>query len=119
VRTRIPSLRLFSTIFLIPTLFTACVNPNAVGVQDYGTIVGRVYDAQTNQPLNNVIVSVGSLITAHSGPDGSFSLTQVPTGQQTITIYAPPGYLSPAPVSAEVQKDQTTAVPAIGITPAS
>jgi uncharacterized membrane protein len=98
-------------------LVTACANPNAIGVQDNGTIVGRVYDARTNQPLNGAIVSVGSLTTAHSGPDGSFTLTQVPTGEQTLIVYALPGYLAPAPVQVLVQSNQTTAAPPIGLTP--
>jgi len=98
-------------------LVTACANPNAVGVQDYGTVVGRVFDARTNQPLNGVIVSVGSLTTGHSGPDGSFTLTQVPTGEQTITVYALPGYLTPAPVQVLVQSNQTAAAPPIGLSP--
>jgi hypothetical protein len=103
---------------LVLPLFNACANPNAIGVQDYGTIVGRVYDARTDQPLNDVIVSVGSLTTGHTGPDGSFTLTQVPAGTQTVTVYAPPGYLPPAPVQATVQSNQTVAVPALGLTPA-
>ena len=103
---------------MMPALVvTACANPNAIGVQDSGTVVGRVYDARTNQPLNGVIVSVGSLTTGHSGPDGSFSLAQVPTGEQTLTVYALPGYLTPAPVQILVQSNQTTAAPPIGLTP--
>lgn len=88
-------------------------------MQDYGTLVGRVYDAQTRQPLNQVIVSVGSLVTGRSGPDGAFTLTRVPSGTQSLTVYGPPSYLSPPPVTVEVENGQTTVVPAIGIAPSS
>jgi hypothetical protein len=111
-------IRLVAGIMLL-SLLTACKTPNGIGVQDTGALVGRVYDARTSQPLNNVIVSVGSLLTAHSSPDGSFTISKVPTGDQTLTVYAPPGYLSPPPVPVSIQKGQTTPVPAIGLTPAS
>jgi hypothetical protein len=112
--------RFFALACATPLLFlTACVNPNAIGVQDAGTIIGRVYDARSNLPLNDVVVSVGSLTTAHSGPDGSFTLTQVPAGEQTLIIYPPGGYLAPPPTQVTVEANQTVSAPAVGLTPTS
>lgn len=68
-----------------------CSNPNAVGVQQYGTIVGRILDATTNRPVASVLVSVGSLYTAYSDPNGAFTLSNIPIGHQEVTASAP-GY---------------------------
>lgn len=66
-------------------------NPNAIGVQQYGTVVGRVLDATNNQPVPNALVAVGSIYTGYSDPKGAFSLSQIPIGEQTLTASAP-GY---------------------------
>ena len=63
--------------------------PHVVGVQDYGSITGRVLDATTNLPIPDALVSVGSLYTASSDAKGAFELTHVPIGQQTVTVRAP------------------------------
>lgn len=68
-----------------------CSNPNAVGVQQYGTIVGRILDATNNRPVSGVLVSVGSLFTATSDPNGAFTLSNIPIGHQEVTASAP-GY---------------------------
>jgi carboxypeptidase family protein len=68
-----------------------CSNPNAVGVQQYGTIVGRILDATNNRPVGNVLVSVGSIYTAYSDPTGAFTLSNIPIGHQQVTASAP-GY---------------------------
>jgi len=65
--------------------------PNIVGVQDYGSVTGRVLDATTNLPLANAIVSVGSLYTTSTDPKGAFTLPRVPVGQQQV-IARVPGY---------------------------
>ncbi len=58
-------------------------DPNDIGVQDYGSIQGNTID-QKGRPLGGVIVSVGSLATIRSNPDGSFLLPHVPTGEQAV-----------------------------------
>ncbi len=63
--------------------------PHVVGVQDYGSITGRILDATTNLPIPDVLVSVGSLYTASTDAKGAFVLSHVPIGQQTVTIRAP------------------------------
>jgi hypothetical protein len=68
-----------------------CSNPNAVGVQQYGTIVGRILDATNNRPVGSVLVSVGAIYTAYSDPNGAFTLSNIPIGHQDVTASAP-GY---------------------------
>uniref|UniRef100_E6PI62 Carboxypeptidase-like regulatory domain-containing protein n=1 Tax=mine drainage metagenome TaxID=410659 RepID=E6PI62_9ZZZZ len=65
--------------------------PNVVGVQSYGTVVGRVLDATTNLPIPEALVSVGSLYTATADKKGGFVLTGVPIGNQVVQVHAP-GY---------------------------
>ena len=65
--------------------------PNVVGVQSYGTVVGRVLDATTNRPIPEALVSVGSLYTATADKAGAFVLAGVPIGNQVVQVHAP-GY---------------------------
>lgn len=66
-----------------------CSNPNAIGVQEYGTITGRVLNASNNRPVANALVSVGSLYTGYSSPDGAFTLSGIPIGEQDVTATGP------------------------------
>jgi hypothetical protein len=75
----------------VAALLGGCLDPNDIGIQDYGSVNGRVIDAKTNAPVNGAIVSVGSLEVQHTVSDGSFLLDHVPTGTQTLLIQAP-GY---------------------------
>jgi hypothetical protein len=72
-------------------LLGGCQDPNFIGVQDYGSVNGRVIDAKTKIPVNGAIVSVGSLEVQHTVSDGTFLLDHVPTGTQTLLVQAP-GY---------------------------
>ncbi|MGP6158480.1 MAG: carboxypeptidase regulatory-like domain-containing protein [Vulcanimicrobiaceae bacterium] len=81
-----------------------CIDPNYIGVQDYGSVNGRVIDAKTRAPLNGAIVSVGSLEVQHTVSDGSFLLNHVPAGAQTLLVQAP-GYRT-ASVQIEILKGQ-------------
>lgn len=78
-------------VLLLGAYGGGCSNPNANGVQQYGTVVGRVLDATNNQPVAAALVNVGSLYVGYSGPDGAFTLTQIPIGHQVVTATAP-GY---------------------------
>ncbi len=90
-------------------LLAACADPNAIGVQDYGYIQGRVLSSATHQPIVGtggnapLIASAGS--TAIADPNGGFQV-RVPVGYQTYTVSAP-GYGTYSQQVA-VQKDQTT-----------
>ncbi len=88
-----------------------------VGVQDYGSITGRVIDAYTNQPVGGALVSVGSLFTAYADPQGAFTLTGIPTGTQTVTARSP-GYAA-GTQDILVRKDKTVSVDYIKITPSA
>ncbi len=81
-----------------------CSQPHVVGVQDYGSVTGRILDATTNQPLANALVSVGSLYTASSDGMGAFEIARVPIGQQIVTVRAPAYATIDIPVT--VTKDQ-------------
>jgi hypothetical protein len=86
-----------------------------VGVQDYGTVTGRVIDAATNKPLAGALVSVGSLYTAYADAQGAFTIPTIPTGEQTVTARAP-GYFTDS-VVATIHKDQTTSVDYVRLSP--
>jgi hypothetical protein len=92
-----------------------CSNPNAVGVQQYGTIVGRILDATNNRPVGNVLVSVGSIYTAYSDPTGAFTLSNIPIGHQQVTASAP-GY-ERNNATAMVHQNETTSIGYLRIMP--
>ena len=91
-----------------------CSDPNNIGVQDYGSITGRVVDLKTNLPISNATVAVGSLVTGSTDPQGGFLLTKVPAGTQPLTVSAA-GYTT-LDLNAKVKKDQTTQVDYIKLT---
>jgi hypothetical protein len=101
-------------------VLSGCVNPNAIGVQDFGVLVGRVYNVKTLAPVGYGIVSVGSTCTARLAPDGSFRLggtgTCVPVGNQALAITAD-GYSQSAPIQVVVGKGENPALAPIGLTP--
>jgi hypothetical protein len=84
-----------------------CSN-GVVGVQDYGSVTGRVIDGTTNQPIGNALVSVGSLYTAYADSQGAFTLATIPAGPQNVTARAP-GYITNF-VKTRVKKDTTASV---------
>lgn len=92
-----------------------CSNPNAVGVQQYGTIVGRILDATTNRPVANALVSVGSIYTAYSDPTGAFTLSNIPIGHQDVTA-GMAGYERNS-IGAAVHENQTTNIGYLRIMP--
>jgi carboxypeptidase family protein len=89
--------------------------PNVVGVQDYGQVTGRVLDAMTNRPIPSALVSVGSLYTTTADPNGAFTLTKVPVGDQTVTARAP-GY-NYATGDTTVVKDQAVSIGYVRLVP--
>ena len=50
-----------------------------------GTVIGKVVDALTNQPLGGVSV-ISSQLSATTTDTGAFTLSNVPSGNQTITF---------------------------------
>jgi len=92
-----------------------CSNPNGIGVQDYGSVTGRVIDAKTNQPINSALVAVGSTVTATTDGQGAFTLIHVPSGTQTVTVSAA-GYTTSTQTTS-IKKDQTAQLDYIKLTP--
>ncbi len=88
--------------------------PNVVGVQDYGSVTGRVLDAMTNRPIPNALVSVGSLYAGHADVNGAFTLRTV-AGDQTVTARAP-GYAT-STADTTINKDATVSVGYIRLVP--
>jgi hypothetical protein len=81
--------------------------PNVVGVQDFGSVTGRVLDAMTNRPIPNALVSVGSLYTSRADVNGAFTLRAV-AGDQTVTARAA-GY-STTSADTTINKDETVSI---------
>jgi hypothetical protein len=88
--------------------------PNVVGVQDFGSVTGRVLDAMTNRPIPNALVSVGSLYTGRGDVNGAFTLRAV-AGDQTVTARAA-GY-STATADTTITKDATVSIGYIRLVP--
>jgi uncharacterized membrane protein len=112
---RVRALARFALILGLASL-AGCVNPNAIGVQDTGTVSGTVLDAKSQQPIAGAIVSVGD-IASHTAANGTYSFA-VPTGNQTITAAASGYQTLPAGVTVNVVKDLVTTVPPILLQPA-
>lgn len=92
-----------------------CSNPNGGGVQQFGTVVGRVLDATNNRPVANALVSVGSIWTAYSDPSGAFLIPNIPIGAQDVTASAP-GYERNS-ARARIHEKQTTNIGYLRILP--
>lgn len=90
-------------------LLAACApNPNGQGVTDTGTIVGRLVDAKTQQPINSVTVSSGAqAVRLSASENGGFTLV-VPIGTQPVDINAI-GYV-PAHLNVIVHKNQQSCI---------
>ena len=107
-----------AAIAVIGLGFAACVNPNAIGVQDTGTIAGRLIDANSQQPIANAIVSVNSVLNQRTNAGGVFTITNVPIGVQSLTIYAN-GYQTQTVPNISVVKNQTSQVGLISLQPST
>ena len=85
----------FALLALPLALLAACGGPQVPPALNYGTIVGRVVDSATNQPVAGVVVSVDTILTGVSGNDGSYRVTNIPLGTYTLRPQAPQGYSAP------------------------
>jgi hypothetical protein len=90
-------------------------NNGVVGVQDYGSVTGRVLDAMTNHPIADAIVSVGSLFVTRADAQGGFTLPHVPIGNQSLTARMP-GF-STVTTMIRVKKDETAQAGYLRIVP--
>jgi hypothetical protein len=108
IRTRAATLLqlLLLTAGAAVTLPGGCVDPNAIGVQQYGTIIGRVVDDKSKKPIANAFVVVNSLLQGRTDSTGVFSIAKVPEGIQHITVNAT-GYVAYTSDDIKVLKGQT------------
>lgn len=85
-----------------------CGNPNGQGVQDFGTITGRLLDDRTGAPLSvsPIYISVGANVVSQVDNQGGFTIQRVPIGKQTVQVNAI-GY-QPYSFEVNVVKDQTS-----------
>jgi hypothetical protein len=113
---RFPPLRrrAFAGVVAALALAACAPNPNGMGVADFGTVTGRVVDAQSQQPISGATIAIGNVVAITSVPDqGGFVLQNVPVGTQQMTISAIGWTTYPAQVT--VTKNQTTDVGVIGL----
>jgi hypothetical protein len=96
--------RVILGLVLLLTMGDSC-NNNVVGVQDYGSVTGRVLDAATNRPIADAIVSIGSLFVSTADAQGGFTIPHVPVGLQQVTARMP-GFTT-VTMQIRVKKDQT------------
>ena len=79
-----------------------------------GTVIGTVTDATGNKLAGATVSVNGTKISTPTGSDGSFTLTQVPQGPQTLTVSAS-GFNS-ATTSVTVMGGQTVSAGTITLT---
>ena len=75
--------QLLALIPLLALTFTAAAPAHA----QTGTLTGAITNAVTGQPIVGAVVSVeGTGLTARSGPGGRYSMVNVPSGEQNVTV---------------------------------
>jgi hypothetical protein len=85
----------FAALALALGLLAGCGGPQIPPAQNYGTIVGRVFDSATNQPVAGVTVTVDTILSGASGSDGTYRVVNIPLGTYTLRPQAPSGYTAP------------------------
>jgi hypothetical protein len=81
-------------VFLLATAALAGCGNNIPPAQNYATVTGRVYDAATNVGIAGVTVTASTVLTAVTGPDGSYRITNLPVGQNEVQVTPPSGYVA-------------------------
>jgi hypothetical protein len=87
---RIITRSLFCLLTALAVVDAGCQNPNGGGVQDFGTISGRLLDDRTGAPLSvsPIYISVGPAVVSQIDNQGGFKLSHVPVGKQTVNVNA-------------------------------
>ncbi|CAN5765946.1 hypothetical protein BH23GEM9_BH23GEM9_35680 [soil metagenome] len=71
----------------LPALLVALFAPFHLDAQTVGSILGRVVDAQSGQPLEAATIElVGTQLRTISGADGRFVMGAVPPGERSLRI---------------------------------
>jgi len=73
-------------------VLTACGNPSLPPAQNYATVSGRIFDAASNAPVAGAVITVSTVLTATSGADGTYKISNVPIGQNEAFVNAPSGF---------------------------
>lgn len=83
-------------------------NPNGQGLQEFGTISGRLIDDRTGDPItvSPIYISVGAAVVSQVDNQGGFVIPHVPRGKQTVSVNAI-GYATYS-FDVNVLKDQTS-----------
>jgi len=99
-------------VFGLLAILGACApNPNAGGVADFGSVVGTIVDAKSQQPLTSAAIQIGIQVVRISAADkGQFRVDNVPVGTQSATISSP-GYQTYTLDGIVVHKNETTVIP--------
>ena len=103
--------------YVIPALASLCLVSQPLSAQGgaTGTVHGQVTDSVTKQGLPSATISiVGTTRVTHTGPDGNYSLADVPTGTAVVRVTLI-GY-APQQQSATVTPGGTAEVP-FGLAP--
>ena len=105
---RIVTRTMFCLLSASMLVAAGCSNPNGQGVQDFGTITGRLLDDRTGAPLSvsPIYISVGANVVSQVDNQGGFTIQRVPIGKQTVQVNAI-GY-QPYSFEVNVVKDQTS-----------
>ena len=97
-----------SLIALLLLCLVGCANPNGQGLQDFGTITGRLIDDKSGAPISvsPIYLTVGGRSFSNVDNQGGFVLNPVPIGQQIVTVTAI-GYQT-ATTTINVLKNETS-----------
>ena len=101
------------------SIFAGCDNPNGGGVQDFGSVQGRIVDARSHQVPGNVqnaTVSIGTHVV-RPGANGVFNLSGVPIGEQPLEVRLDGFAGLAAGTSVSVVKNQLTDLQDVQIAP--
>jgi hypothetical protein len=85
----------FALLALPLALLAGCGAPAVPPALNYGTIVGRVFDSATNQPVAGVTVTVDTILSGTSGNDGTYRVANIPLGTYTLRPQVPAAYSAP------------------------
>jgi len=87
---------------------TGCPDPNAIGVQQTGSVTAQCLLSSNNQPVVDALVVLNSNQNCRTGSDGRCTIDKAPVGSQTLTANAPG--LQGGPVSTTVVEGQNATV---------
>jgi hypothetical protein len=96
-------------------LLAGCATPGYIGVQDYGSVTGRVMDSRSQKAIPGALVSIG-IVTRTTDSSGGFTLVMIPEGTQTLTVTAG-GYTTTTLQVSVVKNQQTVVDPPVALTP--